>query len=325
MTRLTRSSLLRATLVVALGVCGSGLQAQTPPKDPVALYAKGKAAIEKGDFQTALANLQPSYEALPSPNTLLLVAHARLGLGKKLEAVRDYEKCAADAAQKVEAGEQRFSATLQEARKWVEQLAAELAKVTVEVSRAPEQVQVFINGEAVKLERAGDKLVSQATWVMPGQLEVRVDAQGGGKNVSQGVVAGTKPVIAIELAPAAAVPEPTQSAPTQPPSSRPVPMGVWVAGGLGVAGLATFGIFGMMARSDYDALQSCSPRCPETERSTADAGKTKQTVANVGLVVGGLGLATAAGLFLLRPSKQTEAASVGLVVAPGAVGLRGSF
>jgi hypothetical protein len=101
-----------------------------------------------------------------------------------------------------------------------------------------------------------------------------------------------------------------------------------VAGGVGVAGLAMFTIFGLMDNSTYSDLKNACPgnMCPPDKQSQIDSGRTQQTLANVGLVVGALGLAGGATLFALSlSSKPSTAPSTALVAAPGFVGLRGSL
>jgi hypothetical protein len=103
----------------------------------------------------------------------------------------------------------------------------------------------------------------------------------------------------------------------------------YIAGGVGVAGLAMFTIFGLMDNSTYSDLQSAcvNGRCPSTKQSEIDSGRTQQTVANVGLVVGAVGVAAGATLFVLSLKKPASPAAptTGLVVSPGFVGLRGSL
>ena len=64
----------------------------------------------------------------------------------------------------------------------------------------------------------------------------------------------------------------------------------WIAWGVGVAGFATFAIFGSMAESAADDLDACRPLCPQSLKDRADGGERDETIANVGLVVGALGI-----------------------------------
>lgn len=298
-------------------------------KDPAALYARGRSAVERGDYQAALADLEPSFEALPSPNTQLLIAHAKRGLGRTTEAIRDYERCIAAADAKVTAGESRYQQTSQEARKWLDTLAAELANVSVRVTHAPDLAVVRINGEAAQSTREQGWLSVTGYWIYPGKVTVRVEAAGRSKEATVDLSRGAKQTVTLDFEPVQeAPPAPTSAAPpspTTPPSSGGPPVSVWIAGGVGIAGLAMFGVFGSMAKGKYDDLQTCSPNCPESERSVADSGKSYQTIANVGLVVGVLGLATAGGILVFAPKKQPPSQSVGLAVGPGNVSVLGKF
>jgi hypothetical protein len=114
--------------------------------------------------------------------------------------------------------------------------------------------------------------------------------------------------------------------------SSGVPLRTWayVAGGVGVAGLATFGIFGAMSNSAYNSLDSSCPNhaCPPGKQSDVDAGKRDQTIANVGLVVGVVGLGAGVTLFIVSGhGKQEKAGSEAMRVAvgPGSVGVDGRF
>jgi hypothetical protein len=119
--------------------------------------------------------------------------------------------------------------------------------------------------------------------------------------------------------------------PAEPPrtESTTSPLRTWayVAGGVGVAGLATFAITGIMARSTYNDLNSAcgGGPCPPDKTGEISSGKTQETVANVGLVVGIAGVAAGATLFVLSLPKGSPAGSTGLVVAPGWMAVRGSW
>ena len=112
------------------------------------------------------------------------------------------------------------------------------------------------------------------------------------------------------------------------------------AGGVGAAGLITFGIFGGMTLSTYGDLDDTCPdgNCPVGSQEDIDAGQTYQTVANVGLVIGLVGAAASATLFLLPmltgsdegASEEEMAAArrhppLTIGVGPGALTIGGHF
>jgi hypothetical protein len=106
----------------------------------------------------------------------------------------------------------------------------------------------------------------------------------------------------------------------------------FVAGGVGVAGIAVWTIFGLQAKSTYDELEGecpegCSDRAQspagdhEARRDRIESGKSAQTIANVGLVMGAAGLAASGALLYLGFSDdQSERAS--LAVSPGSASLK---
>ena len=103
----------------------------------------------------------------------------------------------------------------------------------------------------------------------------------------------------------------------------------FIAGGVGVAGLATFGVLGAMSNSKYDELEEACPnaKCVSDQRANIDDGKLYQTLANVGLAVGVVGLGTSAALFFVGGSGQPEkkASKVEVRVGLRSIELHGSF
>lgn len=83
----------------------------------------------------------------------------------------------------------------------------------------------------------------------------------------------------------------------------------YVALGVGVAGLATGVVAGALAlggKSDLDSRCS-QDQCPPSARGDLDTLKTESTISTIGLVVGGVGLATAALFWVLSwPTSKSE-------------------
>jgi hypothetical protein len=102
----------------------------------------------------------------------------------------------------------------------------------------------------------------------------------------------------------------------------------YVAGGVGVGGLATFAVFGLLARSTYNDLQSqCGGPCAPDKDKTGEigSGKTQQAVANVGLVLGVIGAGAGVTLFLLSRPKNGQAPTTAIVAAPTWIGVQGQL
>jgi hypothetical protein len=89
----------------------------------------------------------------------------------------------------------------------------------------------------------------------------------------------------------------------------------------------TFAIFGSLARSTYDDLQTVcgGGPCPANKADEISSGKTYQTVANVGLALGILGVASGATLFVLSLPKASPTQNAALVLSPRWIGVRGNL
>jgi hypothetical protein len=101
----------------------------------------------------------------------------------------------------------------------------------------------------------------------------------------------------------------------------------FVAAGVGGLGLVTFVVAGLSAKSAYHELeQDCGgARCSDSQhQSDVERGKTWQTIANVGLIAGGVGAVTGGALlyFGYRDANHTA-----LALVPGGAVLttRGKF
>lgn len=103
---------------------------------------------------------------------------------------------------------------------------------------------------------------------------------------------------------------PKQEAPPPQVASEPVWWPLWLGVGVGAAGLASFGYFGLSARADDRKLESCTPNC-----SSADADSVRQQylIANISLGVGAAGLLTAAAWALFGLSSDEPPGTVGKV------------
>ena len=95
----------------------------------------------------------------------------------------------------------------------------------------------------------------------------------------------------------------------------------FIAGGVGVAGFALFTIAGLGAKSTFNRMSDVcgSAGCSDPGQiDEIDKGRSQQTLANVGLAVGVVGLAAGATLFILsRNPNGDPAATVAVSGLPG--------
>jgi tetratricopeptide (TPR) repeat protein len=112
--------------------------------------------------------------------------------------------------------------------------------------------------------------------------------------------------------PTAPPPEPkpeTKPAQSPPRTERPIPTAAYVLGGIGVAGLVTFGTLAILGRNQQSELEgSCSPSCSPAQ---VQPMKTKFLIADIGLAVFAVSLGGAGYVVLTRPSVSSASATDG--------------
>jgi len=333
------SALSLAVLATPLAsAAGADPSSATPAQKKEAMdhFTAGKQAFEAKNYEKAAMELRASLEVVDSPNARLELARALRDGGKLDEAWAEYERVVQDAT-KLAAKEERYAKTADAATTERTDVEAKLAFVLVAVAHPPAGAVLKVGGKTVSQDQWDEPIVAPA-----GAVDVVLTDATGKELARQTVMATVGQKLPVDLdaqAPVAphevaAEDKPDNGPPPQdttppPSSSGRAKLRPWayVAGGVGVAGLATFGIFGLMSNSNYSDLQGACPNhaCPSSKSSEIDNGKTFQTVANVGLVVGIVGVAAGATLFVLSLGGKSAPATTGLVVGPSFVGLRGTL
>jgi hypothetical protein len=344
-----RPLLARCVLGMAVLVPSVAAAAGVAPNDATAAQKKdatdhftaGKQALESKNWEKATLELRASLDVVDSPNARLVLARALRDSGSLPDAWTEYGRVIATAT-KLAVLEARYSQTADAATSERGEIEGKLAFVTVTVAHAPADATL----------KAGGRTVPTSEWSAPivvpsGAVDVVLSSADGTELTRQTVAAtvGQKTAVALDAQPAPPKPPSGKAAtdtddtdkadevhnkavvpPPPPPDSKLRPY-AYIAGGVGLAGFATFAIFGLMDKSTYGDLQNSCPNnvCPPGKATEVDSGKTQQAVANVGLVIGAVGLATGVTLFLLSPSKSSSAPATGLFVGPGYVGLGGSL
>ncbi len=285
-------------------------------------FGTGMAEFEKKQFGAALTAFQESYNVVASPNSHLMVARCLRELGKLAEAAVEFEGVIAEA--KTEA---KYAETLKSAHTEYDELRPKLGFVSVQLKGAPADATVEVAGRAVDTSKLGSPVA-----VDPGTVMVVVSSPKGRESRTVAVVAGATKEVEIDLT-AAPPPPPPPSDSGVKVDSRKFGMREWsyVAGGVGAAGLLTFTVFGLMNNAKHSDLEDSCPggKCPPDKESEIDSGKKYQTIANIGLGVGIVGLGAGTALFLLsnkkKPQEQHTSSAPQLVVGPGSFLVRGKF
>lgn len=294
-------------------------------------FEKGLSLFQAKQFGQALVEFRASYAAVPSPNSHLYVARCLVATGELDLAFAELEAVLAEAETRA-LGEPKYVPTRDTARLERDELAGKVALITVSVKAAEPGANLDVAGRRIPQERW-----SRPFAVKPGAVELVLSSPSGARFTKHiTVTAGEKQTVALDpaIVPAAAAAAPNAAPPPTPePRSRSshgwMRPAAYAAGGVGVVGIVMFAVGGAMANHTYSTLErDCGGPCPADRAGDVSAGKTQQTVANVGLVLGVVGVATGVTLFVLsrrRGGPKGHATSSEVLVGPGFTGLKGSF
>lgn len=126
-----------------------------------------------------------------------------------------------------------------------------------------------------------------------------------------------RPVAAEEPAPVA------PARPTTTTTTRPIPLGVWILGGAGVAGVGGFAYFGLTAQHDLDRLRAtCGAACSGAAK---DAAYRTAWLADVSLGAGAAAFLGAGIWYLLRPETTAAAPSITVGSRSAQIAVLGTF
>jgi len=343
-----RHAPLRRLVVVAsacavLSLGPAALAAGVPPakatanqrEQAQARFLKGKALYEMGSHEAALVELRASLEIVASPNTRLYVGRALRELGRLTAAHAELGRAVGEARELKDA---RYEKTAEVAIVERGEIASRLGMLDVRISHASPETTLRVAGE----------VIPQAGWAEPialdpGEIQLQVETPGRppiARTVT--VVAGARPVLAIDAvadaAPAVAETAPVAPNEGPPPILRPL---AFATAGLAVVGLGTFLVAGAMANGSHGDLEDAcgAGPCPPGREGDIEAGKTQQTVANVGLAIFVVSAAASVTLFVVsskrasappaaavpRVAPSALAPSARVVVGPSFTGLQGAF
>ena len=297
-------------------------------------FLRGRELYGAGRFDAALAEFTASLDIVASPNTRLYVGRSLREMGRLVPAYVELGRAEIE-ARELTRDDPRYKKAAIAAAQERKELEPKLGFIDISIKRAAPTTTLKVAGDDVR--RGG---WSEPVPVLPGTAEVVVETPGHppiSRTVNVG--AGQRESIAIDAeadTPDVAVvasssddsaAEPADTSSSDRTTLRPY---AYVAGGVALAGLATFTVFGLLSNGTHSDLEAeCGPRaCPPGHEDEIDAGRTQQTIANVGLVFAAIGAAAAVTLFVLSEPKKdgaTPAATARVVTRGSFLGLEGSF
>lgn len=99
----------------------------------------------------------------------------------------------------------------------------------------------------------------------------------------------------------APVPPDSTSAVARP---KRLPIGFWIAAGVGVAAVGTGAVFELRGRSQHSDLADCSPRCPDSRRDDYDSMKKSYLIGDIALGAGVAALGVATVVYFTSRGKE---------------------
>jgi hypothetical protein len=307
---------------------------------------EGVIALKNGDYDTAADRFERANDLIYAPSFLVLLARARAGQGRLVEAYEIYRTIIREGVQPEKPD--AFKRALADAKQEVKLIEPRLAWVAVNVVGArPEQVEVTLNGSVIPSAALGAQRPAD-----PGVL--RVEAKAEGYRSAEAVVELTEGqhLAPIELrlvelpkpAPVVQVKreQPIMTADGGDPSWLTQDSLGYIALGLGGAGIAVGTVTGILAinrRQELDDIE-CVRETPDIcyaadEPATVNAAfaakddlQTFATAATISFIAGGALALTGVILIATSPDdpvRDANALTIRPVVGLGSIGAVGTF
>jgi hypothetical protein len=260
-------------------------------------FKKGMELYDSKQYTEAIDRFEASYDAVPSPNSRLMVARCLRELGKVGQAYAMFEEGLVE-AELAASKEPRYAHTAGAVREELAELRPRVGLIVVKVEGNP---------PAEATLTVGGRRVERAAWVRPvptdpGEVTVVFVTPSGEKREVVKVEGGGTESVDFEYeAPAPVVKK--EAPPPPEPKMEPNPTlrtGAYVSGIIGAAGLATFLTLLVLDGSD--------------------------TIQTIGIVTGAVGIGVGIGLYIASEHTGSPAGpNAALVVGPRGVMVRGQF
>ncbi len=300
--------------------------AQAPAPTPAAVktattaLTEGNALFKQKKWGAALQKFQDSYNTVSSPNSGLWIARCHSEMKNFKESYRWYQRVLNEAGARMTA-EPKYAQTHKTAQDEITEVSKNLAVITVGVRDAQPATTVKVAGIPVAREDWGKPLPYD-----PGPIEAVVETPGQQPGTDRAdVPAGQSKSfdLAHPQAPVAPPPPIVKPETDSGPGLLPV---AFAFAGVGVIGMGMFGVAGGITLSNESDFED---RGSVTD-DEVDSAQTVQTVANIGLIVGAVGLAAGATFLIIDIAtsgggSQEQASPIELQIGPGFAGLKTTF
>ena len=293
-----------------------------------AAFRDGRKAVQAGDWATACTKFAESERIEPAPGTLLNLADCEDHTGQLVSA---HEHFGVAASGFPRGDNRRTLALAREA-----QLDKRIVRLTLRLAAsAPPDAVVHRAGAVVPASALGAPML-----VDPGSVTLTVTAPGHanrpytlslheGDQVEQTLEAGdVSTVTPASVAPAAPAPDVAPTPAVQPPTGSGRRTVGFVLGGIGLAGVATGAVTGLLALNRASTVKSHCPdlACDPQGLSAASQGQWLAPTSTVAFVAGGV-LVAAGAYFVFFSASRSSSVALAPAIGPqtGGALLRGEF
>jgi len=286
-----------------------------------ALFEKGVADMEAGHFDSACPAIEESERIDPRPGTLFTLAECHAHWGKVASAAAQYQEYVDLVSRLTPDQKLRHKARADIARTQLGKLKPTVPTLTLVLpAAAPRGTFVTRNGEVLKGAALGLPLP-----VDPGEYVVVTHVPGAAERETKvSIQLGENKRVALDVTQATAEPAaalaPTSPQPSLSPNSSPAApptsghgtgrkTAAYIAGGVGVAGIALGSVTGILVFSKKHTVSgNCSgATCNDAGLAAANSGKNLALASDIGFGVGIAGLALGTILLLSSGSDTAEA------------------
>lgn len=294
----SRRYTLTSCLALALVLAPASAAAQAGPEDRAAaesLFTEGRELLQAGDYRQACAKLEASQKLEPALGTSLNLADCYEQLGRTASAWAEFKGAAAEA--------QRGGDALRKQTALARAAALEPRLSRLVLEAVDTDLTILQNGRALSAAVLGNAIA-----IDPGSY--RFEASAPGKLTWTGTldIHGEGETARLRI------PALRPAPPGQPAAHEPAPLALttapngqralaWTLGAVGVAGMATGAVFGVLASASWQkAEQSCADypyECTLTGIEHANTASTRADVATTAFIVGAAALGTSVVLFAL--------------------------
>ena len=278
-----------------------------------ALFREAISLAKAERYGEAIMKFEASYELDPARGTLLGLAMAEERAGKVAAALAHY-LLLRDLARQA-----RDQSREHAARRSVDRLLPRVPTLIITAGgQLPEGTRVTLDGRELPRGALGSRLPLE-----PGAHNLRASAPDGSRFQLEVLLPeGARKAVAIQLS--GAQPRRNTGGGFELTPLRTTGIAL---GAVGLAGIGVGAYYWIRSGKTYDEVNAACQdrRCPPEQRAAIDDGRNQENLARVGLIFGGLALATGLGLALADWPETPAGAHLSLSAGPGALRIRGRF